>query len=119
MSRNVPAWAMPESSPVEELKLAQLGRFCMVKLSAVLLAASVAGKNEYLEPERICVAGLPEIVRRLATLIENAGSVAVACPSLTLIWILAYVPTLDGVGVPVSRPVPLSKDAQLGILTIV
>ena len=52
------------------------------------------------------------------TLIENAGNVAVASPSLTLIWMLAYVPTLAAVGVPASRPVALSKEAQPGRLVI-
>jgi hypothetical protein len=64
------------------------------------------------------VTGLPEIVRGATTVIENAASATVDCPSLTRIWTLANVPTLADVGVPVSCPVRVLKLAQSGMLAI-
>jgi hypothetical protein len=64
--------------------------------------------------------GVPEITGArfegvaLLTAIENAGSVAADCPSLTLITMLPKLPTLPLVGVPASRPVLVLNVAQLG-----
>jgi hypothetical protein len=68
----------------------------------------------------IDVVGVPEIVGAVfgfdETVIANAGSAAVAVPSLTLITIL--ICEAAAVGVPVNRPVVLEKVAQVGRLTI-
>jgi hypothetical protein len=50
------------------------------------------------------------------TWIENAGSAALALPSLTLITIPDVIPTLDAVGVPLSRPVATLNTAHEGLL---
>ena len=50
---------------------------------------------------------------------ENAGRNAVVWPSLTLIRMLAKVPSLVVVGVPESAPVAVLKVPQAGRLTIV
>lgn len=52
-------------------------------------------------------------------MIEKSGNAVVVCPSLTLIWMFANVPTLASVGVPVNCPVLLLKEAQGGMLAIV
>ena len=54
-----------------------------------------------------------------STLIAKAGNAVVFWPSLTLIWMLAKVPTLESGGVPVSSPVLLLNEAQAGRLAIV
>lgn len=48
------------------------------------------------------------------TVMENAGSDAVAEPSLTEITTLEYVPTWDALGAPESRPVDVLKLAHAG-----
>src|SRR2546423_134925 len=48
----------------------------------------------------------------------NAGSAALEVPSLTLIMMFEYVPTLAAVGVPLSCPVLLLKAAHEGWLLI-
>ena len=50
------------------------------------------------------------------TWIENGGKLAVACPSLTLIVMLAYTPASPLPGVPNSAPVAVLKLAQAGRL---
>jgi hypothetical protein len=52
------------------------------------------------------------------TTIENDASAAVSCPSLTLIAMLANVPTFAAAGVPWSRPVVELKVAQAGRLAM-
>jgi hypothetical protein len=67
-------------------------------------------------PTVAVVAGVPEIVGGrfgCVTTIENAGSDAVACPSLTPIAMFANVPA--AVGVPWSCPVVVLKVAQVGL----
>ena len=68
------------------------------------------------------VGDVPEITGgRLAgalTTIENAGSCAVAWPSLALMTMLLNVPTLLDVGVPWSRPVVVLNVAQLGLFAM-
>ena len=44
-------------------------------------------------------------------LIENGGSEALACPSLTLMTMFEYVPSCAAAGVPERVPVVLSKNA--------
>ena len=63
---------------------------------------------------------MPEIVgARLlvgaVTAIANEGSDAVVVPSLTLITMLPNVPVVPVGGVPLSRPIDVSNDAQLGL----
>src|SRR5687768_1496194 len=53
-----------------------------------------------------------------ATVIANAGSVAPALPSLTLMTMLEYVPTLAAAGVPESWPVAVLKLAHAGRFAI-
>jgi len=48
----------------------------------------------------------------------NAGSATFEVPSLTLITMLGYVPTLALAGVPLSCPVPALKAAHEGWLAI-
>ena len=52
------------------------------------------------------------------TVIANVGNDRVAWPSLTLMTMPLCVPTAPAEGVPLSRPVPLLKVAQLGRLVI-
>ena len=52
------------------------------------------------------------------TAMVNAGSDAVAVPSLTRIVIPAYDPTFATVGVPCKRPVVVSNVAHAGMFTI-
>jgi hypothetical protein len=49
------------------------------------------------------------------TAIENAGSEAVAVPSLTAITMLLKTPVVPAGGVPLNRPIDVSKVAQLGL----
>ena len=69
------------------------------------------------------VVGVPVIVGAVfvctaCTVIENAARDAEACPSLTLITMPPKVPTLLADGVPLRRPVLLSKLAQAGRFAI-
>ena len=73
------------------------------------------GVNEYAVPERIEVVGVPLmtgvplLVPDERTVNVNAGSDAVARPSLTLMTMFANVPTLAATGVPESVPVDVLK----------
>jgi hypothetical protein len=65
------------------------------------------------------VAGVPEIVGArfgCETTIENAGSDALAVPSLTLIVMFENVPA--AVGVPLSWPVVAENVAQAGLFAM-
>src|SRR5690606_33053787 len=53
-----------------------------------------------------------------ATWIENAGKAARSTPSLTLITTLAYAPTCSADGVPLSRPLVVSKLAHSGLFSM-
>jgi hypothetical protein len=61
------------------------------------------------------VALMVEVAAAL-TMMLNAGSEDVALPSLTLMTMLEYVPTLAACGVPASWPVLVFKIAQDGPL---
>ncbi len=69
-------------------------------------------------------AGEPEIfggefvLEEAETVIENAGSVADALPSETVMRMLLYVPTFASEGVPNSCPVVKLKLSQAGLLPI-
>jgi hypothetical protein len=70
---------VPESRPVDVLKLAHAGRFVMLKVRESPFASLAVGVNEYAEPGDMDVAGDPLIVgalfelEPLLTVIENAG----------------------------------------------
>lgn len=76
----------------------------------------------YVDPTFRDVTGWPEIVGatlgRALTEMENGRSDALATPSLTLITIFEYTPTLAAVGTPASWPVLALKLAQAGLPTI-
>ena len=93
----------------------------MLKPSVLLSASAAVGRKLYAWPTVTDVAGVPLIVgARFAdeppTVIENRGSPALMLPSLTRISMFEYVPAFAAVGVPVSCPVMLLKDAHAGRL---
>jgi hypothetical protein len=106
-------------------KLAQEGKFETLNVSVSPSGSLAVGWNRYAVPCTTAVDGWPEIVGARfvlgadVTVIENAGSDAVAVPSLTLICTLPYTPTSADVGVPLSAPVEALKAAQAGLLAIV
>jgi hypothetical protein len=81
---------VPDSLPVVVLKAAQAGLFAMLKVSVLPSGSLAVGVNAYATPVRTEVGGVPEIVGgrfvvpEVLTVIENAGSAALATPSLTL-----------------------------------
>jgi hypothetical protein len=90
----------------------------MLYVSASPSGSEALGWNVYAAPALTLVAGVPLIVgapfELSLTRIENAGSDAVARPSLTVMTMLLEVPTFALVGVPLKRPVEVLKVAQLG-----
>ena len=94
MFENVPVCALlgvPDSLPVVVLNAAQAGLFAMLNVSVLPSGSRAVGVNAYATPVRTEVGGVPEIVGgwfvvppEVLTVIENAGSEAVATPSLTL-----------------------------------
>jgi hypothetical protein len=70
------------------------------------------------------VGGVPEIVGgwfvvpEPLTVIENAGSAALDAPSLTLMTMFEYVPTVARVAVFESLPVKVENASQLGLFWI-
>ena len=52
------------------------------------------------------------------TVIANAGSAALALPSLTLMTMSRVVPTSAAAGLPASLPVRVSKLPQAGLLVM-
>jgi hypothetical protein len=117
----VPTWlveGVPCSRPVDALNVAHDGRFVIENVSVLPSGSLADGWNEYAVPAVTEVGGVPEIVggrfATFVTAIENAGSCAVACPSLTPMTMLLNVPMLALVGVPARRPVLALNVAQLG-----
>ena len=53
-----------------------------------------------------------------ATVIENAPSAALSLPSLTLMTMFEYVPTLAAAGVPTNCPVAVLNVAHVGRFAI-
>src|SRR5262245_995715 len=105
MFANVPillAPGVPCSRPVAVLKVAHAGRFAIAKVSGSESASAAVGWNAYAVP---CVAvadGVPLIVGArfvvgAVTVIVNAGSDAVAVPSLTESTMPGKVPAAAGV----------------------
>jgi hypothetical protein len=94
MLENVPVCVLlgvPDSLPVVVLNAAQAGLFAILNVRVLPSGSRAVGVNEYATPVRTEVGGVPEIVGgwfvvppEALTVIENAGSEAVATPSLTL-----------------------------------
>jgi hypothetical protein len=88
---------VPDSLPVEVLKVAQLGLLVIEKVSTCPSGSAAAGWNTYGDPAAALVAGVPEMVgARLAapdTVIEKGESEAVNEPSLTPMTIFDVVPS--------------------------
>jgi hypothetical protein len=87
------ALGVPCKRPVVVLNVAQDGAFEIENVNASPSGSEAVGWNEYSVPCITDAAGVPEIVgarfvTTLATAIENAGKLADALPSLTLIWTL-------------------------------
>ena len=110
---------MPCNAPVVTLNVAHVGRFAIANVNALPSGSLAVGLNVYAAPCVAVVGGAPEIVGgRLpvgaCTVIANAGSDAVAAPSLTAITMLPNVPVVPTGGVPLNRPVVVLNAAQLG-----
>jgi hypothetical protein len=123
MFENVPTFAsagVPLSCPVVVLKFAHAGLFVMLNVSVVPAFASLAvGVNVYCVPTVAAVAGVPLITGvALVTVIVNAASEVVVCPSLTLIVMLACGPVAAVAGVPLSCPVVVLKFAHAGLFAM-
>jgi hypothetical protein len=119
MLGNVPALELegvPFRVPVEALNVAHDGRFWTLKVSVVPAGPVAAGVKEYFWPTATCVAGTPLMVSGCGaiTWILKAAREADAWPSLTLMTILAKVPTLEPAGVPLRVPVDALNVAQDG-----
>jgi hypothetical protein len=116
-----PAAGVPLNRPVDALNAAHDGLLTIANVSVWPSGSDAVGVNEYAWPEVTEDCGVPLIVGGLfaaCTVMENAGSVAVAVPSVTLIEMLAYVAASLAAGVPLSRPVEVLNVAHDGLLTI-
>jgi hypothetical protein len=102
------ALGVPDKRPVVVLNAAHDGLFAMLNVSALPFGSLAVGVNAYALPavteragEPLIVGGeLPDVAA--LTAIEKAGSDALALPSLTVILMFEYVPTLLLVGLPAS-----------------
>ena len=118
----VPASAspgVPDRRPVDESKLAHVGRLEMENVSVSLSGSDAVGVNKYATPAFTLLGGEPEIrggefVADALTVIENAPRLAEDVPSDTLITIFPSVPASPIVGMPDNFPVDESKLAQDG-----
>src|SRR5690349_556776 len=96
MLLNVPAAVgVPLKRPVEVLNVAQLGRFWMVKPSALPSASAAVGRKLYATPTVAVVVGVPlmvgarlVVVVELTARIENAGNDTTLRPSVTRMTML-------------------------------
>jgi len=79
--------------------------------------ASVAAEPLLTEPG-VAVSDTVGVGVAAVTCMENAGRLAEAVPSLTLMMIPEYVPVLAAGGVPLSCPVAMLKFAQDGLFVI-
>src|SRR5690606_19495212 len=111
-----PPDGVPDTRPVDALKLAHDGRFSTENVSASPSGSDAPGSNTYGEPCTTVAGGLPQIVgarfcgSAACTVIENGPSVAASAPSLTEIRIPLCVPTAPAPGVPWSCPVDVLND---------
>ncbi len=112
------AVGVPDNLPVLRSNVAQPGLFAMPKPSVWPSGSEAVGTNEYGWPTVTVVAGVPEIVGArfgaAETVMENAGSEAVALPSETEIVIPLNVPAEPFGGVPLNLPVEPFKVSQDG-----
>ncbi len=97
---------VPDKRPLAVLKVAQRGWLLMRKTSVSPSASLALGTNVYVCSACTLVPGVPLIVgarlSRPRTWMENAGSITVLVPSLTLMTMFEYVATLAAPGVPDS-----------------
>ena len=115
------AAGVPLRRPVDVLKLAHDGLLVIENVRVCPSGSEAVGVNEYACPTVTEVAGVPLMVGApllAATEIANAGSDALAAPSVTEITIFEVLPTLAAAGVPLSRPVDVLKLAHDGLLVI-
>ena len=116
----VPACSLvgvPERRPVAMSKLAQAGRPVIENVSGCLSGSLAEGVKAYDCPALTELGGVPLMVGGVltpTTVIENGASEVLACPSLTLITMLEYVPAFENAGDPLKAPVALSNRAQPG-----
>src|SRR5450631_3609816 len=101
------AAGVPESSPVTLLKFAHEGWFWTEKVRASPFGSLAVGVKLYAAPTLTDVAGVPLIAGAPATgsavtVKVKIGNETVAVPLLTLIMMLAKLPTFEAVGVPES-----------------
>jgi len=125
MFPKLPTFALvgvPCKRPVLVENVAHDGRFEMLNVRGLPFGSAAVGVNVYCVSTVALVGGAPEIVGgalAAPTAIENAGRVAVAVPSLTLIEMLSNVPTCAALGVPWSAPVFALNVAHAGRFAIV
>jgi hypothetical protein len=97
---------VPDSWPVDVLKLAHAGRFWIEKPSVLPSGSDAVGRKLYALPTVADVDGAPEITGArfpvLPVEIWNAGSDALAAPSVTVILMFDQVPAVWGA--PVNLP---------------
>lgn len=93
----------------------------MLNVRVSPLISDALGWKLYDCPASTLVSGVPLIVGgelltgAACTWIEKTGSWALVVPSLTLILMLLWMPTLPLAGVPLNRPVDWLKLAQAGL----
>jgi hypothetical protein len=78
------AAGVPVSCPLAMLKLAHEGLLLIEKVRPLPAGSLAVGANEYAIPTVARVPGMPEIEGPATIVIVNAGSDALATPSLTL-----------------------------------
>ena len=109
---------VPLSKPVNVLNDAQLGCPEMLNVSASPSTSLAVGWNAYAWFTDAVVAGVPKIVGGVfgagPTVSVNGASEVVALPSVTLIVTVDEVLASATSGVPLSKPVNVLNDAQLG-----
>jgi len=122
MLLNVPVEdGVPESLPVDVLKLAHDGLFVMLKVSASPFASLAVGVKLYATPTLPVVDGEPLIFGAVfvppddvpVTVMLNVGSDAIVTPSDAVMMMLENTP--EAVGVPESLPVDVLKLAHEGL----
>jgi hypothetical protein len=94
----------------------------MLKPSVLLSASAEVGRKLYAWPAMTEAGGVPLIVGawllELVTVIENGGNETFTEPSVTMIVMFAYVPTLAAAGVPLSPPEAELNVAHTGLFAM-
>ena len=115
---------VPDRRPVVVLNVAHDGLLAILKVSLLPFGSLAVGVNAYALPAVTERDGEPLIVGGAfdeppaLTAIANTGREAVVLPSLTVILMFEYVPTLLLVGLPVSWPVEVLNVAHDGRFVI-